>query len=128
MVLANEGDNNSFGANFASTGADRIDLEDIDYSDTDWWFIATIFNASGLATLYAGRENGGLRWFSLKASQVGDLSASLPLNLGQDGTGTYGHNLDGDVDDLAIWRRALSHDEILRLYAQGAGLELHLAP
>ena len=66
----------------------------------------SVFDAQGLATLYAGQRNGGLRWISLKAEQVGNLQARLPLNLGQDGTGRYAHNLDGDIDELAIWRRA----------------------
>jgi len=125
LVLANEGENNSFGTNFAGSSSDRLDLEDISYNDTDWWFIASIFDANGNAVMYAGREIGGLRWMALDATGVGDMTSSLPLNIGQDGTGRYGDNLDGDIDDLAIWRRALSHDEILRLYAGGAGAELH---
>ena len=125
LISANEGNGNSFGSNFASANSDRIDLEDINYSDTEWWFIASVFDAQGNAILYAGRAIGGLRWIALKAGGVGDLTSSLPLNLGQDGTGEYDDNLDGDIDDLAIWGRALSHEEILRLYAGGAGLELH---
>jgi hypothetical protein len=126
LILANEGANNSFGSNFASgsSASDRTDLEDIDYMDTDWWFLASVFDANGNVALYAGNENGGLRWITLKATSVGDLRSPLPLNLGQDGTGEYGDNLDGDIDDLAIWRRALNHDEITRLYAGGTGLEL----
>ena len=48
-----------------------------------------------------------------------DLNSGLPLNLGQDGTGSYAHNLSGDIDDLAIWSRALTFDEIHAIYAAG---------
>ncbi len=58
---------------------------------------------------------------ALRADGVGDLTSTLPLNLGQDGTGTYSHNLDADIDDLAIWKRALAPDEIGLIYAQGNG-------
>lgn len=124
LLLSNEGADNSFGANISSSSSDRLDLEDIDYSDTNWWFLVLTFDASGQAVFYAGSESGGLRWMGADAQQVGDLSSSLPINVGQDGTGSYTHNADGDVDDLAIWRRALSYEEVLRLYAGGRGVEL----
>lgn len=127
LILGNEGAGNSFGTNFAGAGSDRIDLEDIDYEGTQWWFIASVFDADGLAKMYVGDADGGLRWMALYADGVGALTSALPLNLGQDGTGTYAHNLDGDIDDLAIWRRALSHEEVLRLYDGGRGLELQSA-
>jgi hypothetical protein len=53
---------------------------------------------------------------------TGDLSdPALALNIGQDGTGAYGGGeWDGLVDDLGIWNRALTGDEVLTLYAFGA--------
>jgi hypothetical protein len=124
LVLANEGGADSFGTNFAGMGTDRLDLEDLDYTGGGWWFVAAVFSPDGLAITYAGDEAGGLRWMALDATGVGDLTSPLPLNLGQDGLGTYPHNLDGDVDDLALWRRALTHEEVLRLYDGGLGAEL----
>lgn len=58
------------------------------------------------------------------ALDMGDLNSALPVNIGQDATGEYGSNLSADIDDLAIWKRALSHDEIVELYADGSGTEL----
>ena len=125
LLLANEGGGNSFGSNFASSGDDRLDLEDVDYSDTNWWFIASVFQADGLAFLFAGDASGHMRWMTIDASGVGELVSPYPLNLGQDGTGSYANNLDGDIDDLAIWRRALHPEEVMMLYAGGVGQELH---
>jgi hypothetical protein len=58
LLSANEGGDNSFGANFASSSADRVDIEDIDYSDTGWWFLATVVHPGELAILYAGNGYG----------------------------------------------------------------------
>jgi hypothetical protein len=123
LLLANEGGNNSFGANYAG-GGQRLDLEDIDYTDQDWWFLAATFDPNGLAVVFCGDSIGRLRWMALDATQVGSLNSALPLNIGQDGSGSYPHNLDGDIDDLAIWRRTLTFDEIRTLYQQGQGQDL----
>jgi len=123
LILANEGADNSFGANYAGTGR-RLDLEDIDYTDTDWWFLAATFDPAGLAILFCGDRTGQLRWMALDAHDVGDLISSLPLNIGQDGTGAYRNNLNGDVDDLGIWRRALNLPEVHTLYQRGRGQEV----
>jgi uncharacterized protein YjbI with pentapeptide repeats len=123
LLLANEGADNSFGANYAGEGR-RLDLEDIDYTDTDWWFLATAFDPEGVAVVFCGDSTGHLRWMALDATGLGALTSQLPLQIGQDGTGSYPHNLDADVDDLGIWRRALSFAEIQALYQQGRGREL----
>jgi len=123
LLLANEGADHSFGANYAGEGR-RLDLEDIDYNDTNWWFLAATFDPAGVAILFCGDSTGKLRWMALDAHGVGGLTSPLPLQIGQDGTGSYPHNLNGDVDDLGIWRRALSLQEVYALYHQGRGQEL----
>ena len=50
--------------------------------------------------------------------------AALPWNVGQDGTGQYGVEFTGAVDELAIWRRALSAAEAGQLWNGGAGINL----
>jgi len=55
---------------------------------------------------------------------VDTLDSGLPTNIGQDGTGGYTDNGDagiddGMIDDVAIWRRALSGFEIQRIYQFG---------
>jgi hypothetical protein len=120
-LLANEGGDNAFGANLASGGDERIDLEYVDYADTAWWFLALVYNPDGLATLFTGDADGVMRWMALETSGLTTLTSSYPLHVGQDGTGEYPHNLDGDLDDLAIWRRALSMDDVMQLYQGGEG-------
>lgn len=55
------------------------------------------------------------------------------LNIGQDGTGVYydmgnAHDIGAKIDDLGIWRRALTPGEASAIYAAGmAGRDLSLA-
>ena len=121
LLSANEGGENSFGTNFASSSTSRVDVEDIDYISDEWWFLATVVEPGDLTILYAGNTDG-IRWIAHRYKESTDLNSGLPLNLGQDGTGTYAHNLSGDIDDLAIWSRALTLDEIHSIYAAGTGV------
>jgi hypothetical protein len=52
------------------------------------------------------------------------VSPGLPTNIGQDGRGNYTDNgtvsiVDGTIDDLAIWRRSITLDEIVSLFRKG---------
>jgi hypothetical protein len=123
VLLANEGAGNSLGANFASAAGDRVDIEEIDYDSTEWQFAAITFRHDGKAMAYLGRDGDRLQWIGLEVDLVGPLASGLPLNVGQDGTGSYPFNFEGDIDELALWGRALGHDEILALYAGGAGID-----
>ena len=71
--------------------------------------------------MFAGGPDGVLRWMALETTGLTTLSSSHPVHVGQDGTGAYAHNLDGDLDDLAIWRRALAVAEVQALYQRGQG-------
>ncbi len=59
----------------------------------------------------------------LLEGSVDTLGNSLNVNVGQDGTGTYtdGGSAGGDmlIDDLGIWRRALTSDEVTEIYNKG---------
>ena len=120
-LLANTGKNHAFGANLASGEGARVKLGYVDYQDTGWWFLALVVDPQGLATMYAGDSEGVLRWMALETTGLTTLSSGTPIHIGQDGTGGYGHNLAGDLDDLAIWRRALSMAEVEALYQVGQG-------
>jgi hypothetical protein len=124
LLLANEGNGDDVGINLASNSADRKDIDPIDVNFNDWWLLVASFDRDGVATLYAGSPSGKLNIIAGDIKEVGDLSSSLAWNIGQDGTGSYRNNLKADLDDFAIWRRALSLDEIRSLYNQGNGVEL----
>lgn len=125
LLLANEGNGDDFGINIASDHSDRKDIDPIDYTFNGWWLLVATFDRDGAATLYAGSPNGKLFVVSEGIQNVGDITSSLNWNIGQDGTGSYAYNLKADLDDLAIWRRALTLDEVRQIYNQGAGVELN---
>jgi hypothetical protein len=92
-----------------------------------WHHFATTFDRSGLAITYIN----GVRVHSVDISGMTksvDTPAGLSVNIGEDGTGTYNDIADGSpgfpdakIDDLGIWRRALTPEEVQAVAA--AGLE-----
>ena len=87
LLSANEG-GELIWYDFASSSTSRVDVEDIDYTSDEWWFLATVVEPGSLTMLYAGNADG-IRWISHKYPEPTDLNSGLPLNLGQDGTGSY---------------------------------------
>lgn len=105
-------------------GTNRADINAISYSANAWTYIAVIVSKDGTAILYSGGEDGVLRWIAFDVSNIGTMVSGLPLNIGQDGSGVYSQTISGQVDDLGIWRRGLSHDEVTSLYGDGAGASI----
>ncbi len=123
LLLADEGNGDDFGFNI-SDGTRRRDVESVDYSFNQWWFQAATVDRDGNAIMFVGSHTGELFVISDFADDLGDLSSPLPWNIGQDGLGTYAHNLDGDIDEMAVWRRTLTLGEIQQIYNGGAGIDL----
>ena len=102
----------------------RIDMGTYDVEPGQWVFYAVVRNAEGVLTVYQGRADGRFNWFCAPAQDI-LVKSGLPFYIGQDGTGAYSHPLAGDVDDFALWTRALSHEDIQRIYEFGRqGLSL----
>ena len=58
----------------------------------------------------------GVRVAQSDISKVGDMTSGLNMLLGTDGGKTYG-TIGFDIDDLSMWSRALSDQEVQALYA-----------
>ena len=71
-----------------------------------------------MLTVYQGRADGRLNWICSRAPDI-LVKTGLPFHIGQDGTGAYRHSLNGDVDDFALWTRALSHEDVRRIFEAG---------
>lgn len=118
---------NEVGFNLADSANRRADAYKIDTSGfaAQWWFLAvTVDRSNGLSTLYAGNPDGKLYFVSNEINALQNIGSALPLNIGQDGTGTYAYALQADLDDLGIWRRALGKEEIRLLFNNGVGREI----
>jgi len=68
---------------------------------------------------------------SLPFATAGSLDTNLNVNIGQDGTGIYTDGnaaaITAQIDDLGIWKRVLTADEIGSIYTAGkAGKDLTL--
>ena len=96
----------------------RIDMGTYDVEPGQWVFYAVVRNAEGVLTVYQGRADGRFNWFCAPAPDI-LVKSGLPFYIGQDGTGAYPHPLSGDVDDFALWTRALSHEDVRRIYEAG---------
>jgi len=92
-------------------GSNRIDITGGDITtDGKWHHIAVSFDRDGLIRLYQDgiQVNSG----NLSAASIGNIFSGNTLKLGQDGTGNYGIDWVGEMDDIRIWNRVLTADEI----------------
>jgi hypothetical protein len=94
--------------------------------DGTWHHYAVVFvrGLPGSGTIYLD----GVQVFTAPIVSTGEINIGLPLNIFQDGTGTYtnqggapnGANWDNALmDDLGIWRRAITADEVTLIYTLG---------
>jgi hypothetical protein len=85
-------------------------------NDGAWHQIVAVFDrTSGMGSSFVD----GVKVDSRSIASVGNLITGYPLTMGQDPTGAYGVAGAFDVDDLGIWRRALSDYEAVSIYAAG---------
>ncbi len=86
------------------------------FSDGDWHLVTVTFNRV---------TNGVTSYLDGVAAKLSDLSpsASASMNAGANtlvggsGTGTYAGA--GNIDDLAVWNRVVTPDEVAAIYAAG---------
>ena len=90
---------------------------------TNWHHVVVTFERKANAKIYVDGQVLNTTPMAPDAGKpVGNLDTddlSMQVNIGQDGTGTYGSYLDGYIDDLGIWRRALTAQEALAIYSAG---------
>ena len=116
---------NNIGLNLADTSKQRVDVKQFNMASGEWWFCAMTVDRKGNAVVYVGSPNGKLFFGSEsligenlgKTGQMnGSINSPLPWNIGQDGTGEYGPQLNADMDELRIWNRTLTLEEVRTLF------------
>ena len=101
----------------------RIDLGTFDVEAGKWTFYAVTCDREGTLLFWQGSPDGRLYHICDHAEKL--VLKALPFHIGQDGTGNCTCFLNGEIDDFALWTRALTPCEIRRIYESGrAGLEL----
>ena len=101
-----------------SSDEKRIDMGTFDIDYGEWCFYAVTRRADGVLTIYQGGQDGHLYWIAEDASALA-LKTGFPFWIGQDGTGKCKVSLKGDVDDFALWTRALTREEVRRIHDAG---------
>ena len=75
-------------------------------------------STDGVLTVYQGSACGRFYWMAEEAKSL-RLTTGMPFCIGQDGTGCYPSPFTGGVDDFALWTRALTREEVRRIYEEG---------
>jgi outer membrane protein assembly factor BamB len=90
----------------------------ITITDTNWHFIAAIFESGALKIYIDGVERGS------KTGSISSIKATdEPLLIGQENSGGY---FEGLIDDVRIYHGILSADEIQQLYQSGLAYVVEL--
>ncbi len=64
--------------------------------------------------------DGKLAFIAERLEDFGDIN-NMDWYLGQDGTGANENHFVGDLDELMIWDRALSNEEVKNVFQKGLG-------
>lgn len=81
-------------------------------NDGTWHSLVHSFTRTGNALTYLD----GVLVDTRSIAAVGDVDSGLPITIGQDPTGVYGVDTVAAVDDIGIWRKALTHVEAQAIY------------
>jgi len=116
--------NGIFDLNTKGSTGTRLDLDTAQNSASlgvgVWSHVLMTIDRDGPTKLYINGVNTG----TINLSSPGTMNGALPWNIGQDGTGAYGVEFTGAVDELAFWRRSLTPTEAGQLWNSGAGIDL----
>jgi hypothetical protein len=90
------------------------------FSNPDWHHVVVTFDRSGNASTFVDSIQVDSRSMTANGGNNLNTTAGKATNIGQDGTGTYGSAFtDLNFDDLGIWRRVLTPQEITSIYNHG---------
>ncbi len=96
----------------------RFDVGPYDIAHGEWTFYAATRGSDGVLSFYQGGRDGFLYRITDDTTGI-KIQTGLPFHVGQDGTGRYSHVLKGDIDEFALWTRALSHEDVRKIYEAG---------
>lgn len=113
---------NVLGFNYWAANAHEYRQTTASISAGNWYHVAVTFTPSSSLTLYINGSAVSGSWVAGTGSQAMP-SNSTPVGIGAfyDG-GSYAAYLKGTVDELGVWDRHLTADEISGLYNGGDGL------
>jgi hypothetical protein len=97
-------------------------------NDGNWHHLVhTIDRANGMVTYLDGVAARYSVVVGSSLAAAGNIDTGRPATIGQDPTGTYGESGSADLDDLGVWRRALTSLEASSIYMAGVSNHLSFA-
>ena len=112
------GNHKDFMFNCGREGGKREDLGVFKPVHGQWAFYAATRGPDGVCRFYQGHPDGYLYCVGDDLSDIA-FQTGLPIFIGQDGTGAFPDAFVGDIDEFAIWTRALDHDDVRRVFENG---------
>ena len=100
-----------------SAGKKAFDMGTFDTEPGRWTFYAVTVTPDDALRFYQGRNDGYLYFFVEKCP--GTLNNGKPLYVSQPAGGGNSANLEGCMDDLAVWNRCLTANEIKAIFEAG---------
>jgi hypothetical protein len=104
---------------FVALVVDRGGNTMYNYIADDWVTASSTTWASGTTGQDFGEDSSDPSTVDISDLGSLDAPAGFNLNIGQDGDGTGYTSLTGNIDDMGIWTRALSREELWEVYAEG---------
>jgi hypothetical protein len=107
-----------------SSGNSTNKYTDYAFSNLGTWYhvITTAIVSSKDIALYVNNEIEDGTYPGQNASSIGDNAVAFEVGATVNGAGQYGL-FDGLIDEVAIWNRVLTSDEVAALYNNGAGFQ-----
>jgi len=95
-------------------------------NDGNWHHLVHVFDrqAGTFETYLDGLVNHGFKDAGSTLLGAGNIDSGLPANIGQDPSGLYGETGEADIDDLGVWKKALTSLEAASIYVAAASNHL----
>ena len=100
-----------------SKGKKSFAMGTYDIDPGHWNFYAVTVTPDNALYFFQGRRDGYLYWFVEKCD--GTINNGQPWYISQPAKGTNKANLDAEIDDMAVWDRGLTTDEIRKIFEAG---------
>jgi hypothetical protein len=112
----------------AATGSSGLGIygDDGSINDGNWHHLVhTIDRVNGMVTYLDGVAANYVVQGGSSIAAAGNIDTGRPATIGQDPTGKYRESGSADIDDLGVWRRALTALEASSIYM--AAVSNHLS-
>jgi Domain of unknown function (DUF4983)/Concanavalin A-like lectin/glucanases superfamily/Type I phosphodiesterase / nucleotide pyrophosphatase len=107
VICANTG--GTWKVNIGDT-QNRVDISGGTINDGKWHHLTMVVDRT--AKLVKTYQDGAFVGQAAIVSSFGSLTSGLPFVVGQDGTLTYGANVNGNIAEVRVWNKALSEASI----------------